>query len=193
MALDVGGAQRWWKDLARSEPLGRVLVYIALGTAVAANAAVLIAAPWITPSEKAALLVLGLVAWVLLIALGWARGTLPLKMVVGAIAVMLVCAVATPSSQSKDVFSYAMYGRIVTEHHTNPYNSYPMHFEGDPMRRHVSWVWQRTPDIYGPAFTVVMAGLAPVIGESTFLARFLYQLIAALAIGALPVLAVKEA
>jgi hypothetical protein len=185
MALDLGGMQRGWKDLARSEPLGRVLVYTALATAMAANAAVLIAAPWITPSESATLLVVGLIAWVLLIALGWARGTLPLKMVVAAIAVMLVCAVATPSSQSKDVYSYAMYGRIVTEHHTTPYNSYPMHFEGDPMRRHVSWVWQRTPDIYGPAFTVVMAALAPVIGESTFLARFLYQLIAALAIGAL--------
>ncbi len=78
-----------------------------------------------------------------------------------------------------------MYGRIVTEHHHNPYDSYPMHFEGDPMRRHVSAIWQRTPDIYGPAFTVVMAALAPVIGESTFLARFLYQLIAGAAVGAL--------
>jgi hypothetical protein len=188
MALDVGGAQRGWTDLARSEPLGRVLVYAALATAMAANAAVLVAAHWITPTESATLLIVGLVAWVMLIALGWARGTLPVKLVVAAISVTLVCAVATPSSQSKDVYSYAMYGRIVTEHHTNPYNSYPMHFEGDPMRRHVSWVWQRTPDIYGPAFTVVMAALAPVIGESTFLARFLYQLIAALAIAALLVL-----
>src|SRR5262249_27596273 len=36
----------------------------------------------------------------------------------------------------------------------------------------------RTPDVYGPAFTVVMAGFAPAIGESTFRARFLYQLLA---------------
>jgi hypothetical protein len=60
-----------------------------------------------------------------------------------------------------------------------------MHFEGDPMRRHVSAVWQRTPDIYGPAFTVVMVAFAPVIGESTFLARFVYQLLALAAVGVL--------
>ena len=53
------------------------------------------------------------------------------------------------------------------------------------MRRHVSALWQRTPDIYGPVFTVVMAAAAPVIGESTFLARFVYQVIACAAVGAL--------
>jgi hypothetical protein len=78
-----------------------------------------------------------------------------------------------------------MYGRIVTEHHHNPFASYPMHFEGDPMRRHVNPLWQRTPDIYGLGFTVVMAGLAPVIGESNFLVRFTYQLVALAAVGAM--------
>jgi hypothetical protein len=46
-------------------------------------------------------------------------------------------------------------------------------------------VWQRTPDIYGPVFTGMMGGLAPIIGESTFLTRFSYQLIALAAVGAL--------
>ncbi len=181
----AGIVRERWHDIARSEPLGKVLVYVALVVSAVANSVMLLTVESITPTERATLLIVGLMAWILLIALGWARGTLPLRPVLIAIVLTSLLAVATPSHQSKDVFSYAMYGRIVTEHHHNPYDSYPMHFEGDPMRRHVSAIWQRTPDIYGPAFTVVMAALAPVIGESTFLARFLYQLIAAVAVGAL--------
>ncbi len=181
----AGDLRDEWGRVARSEPLGRLLVYGALVISTLASSILLITVEWITPTERATLIVVGLTAWILLIALGWARGTLPLRPVLVAIVITLFLAVATPSHQSKDVFSYAMYGRIVTEHHHNPYNTYPMHFEGDPMRRHVSALWQRTPDIYGPAFTVLMAGVAPVIGESTFLARFVYQLIAVAAVGAL--------
>ena len=114
----------------------------------------------------------------LIVGLGWTRGTLPLKPLLAAIGITLLFAVATPSNQSGDVNSYVMYGRIVTVHHDNPFASYPMHFEGDPMRRHVGALWQRTPDIYGLGFTVIMAALAPVIGESTFLVHFAYQLVA---------------
>jgi hypothetical protein len=171
--------------IAKAEPLGTVLVWCALGLTTLCIAAVLVTVQWLTPSERASLLVGSLLGWVALVALGWARGTLPKWGVFGAIAITLSLAVATPSYQSKDVFSYAMYGRIVTEHHHSPYDTYPVHFEGDPMRRHVSEVWQRTPDIYGPVFTGIMAGLAPFIGESTFLTRFSYQLIAVAAVGAL--------
>ena len=183
--MRVDEARQRWTEVARSEPLGTYLVYSALVLSATASSVLLLLVKSLTPTERASLIIAGLAAWILLIALGWARGTLPIRGVVVAIAITMGLAVATPSYQSKDVFSYAMYGRIVTEHHHSPYDSYPMHFEGDPMRRHVSAVWQRTPDIYGPAFTVIMAGLAPVIGESTFLARFLYQLIALAAIGAL--------
>src|SRR5262249_23510457 len=140
---------------------------------------ILLAVKSLTPTQRALTLIVALVAWTLLVALGWTRQrSLPLGPILAAIAITLVFAIATPSRQSKDVFSYTMYGRIVTVHHHNPYNSYPMHFEGDPMRRDVSYIWQRTPDIYGPAFTSVMVAAAPIIGESTFLARFVYQLIA---------------
>jgi hypothetical protein len=173
------------QTVARSEPLGTFLVYSALVLSAAASSVLLLLVESLTPTERATLILAGLSAWILLIALGWTRGTLPIRAVVVAIAITMGLAVATPSYQSKDVFSYAMYGRIVAEHHHSPYDTYPMHFEGDPMRRHVSAVWQRTPDIYGPAFTVIMAALAPLIGQSTFLARFLYQLIAIAAVGAL--------
>src|SRR5262249_40372539 len=139
----------------------------------------------LTPRGRGLLLIVSLVSWALLVLLGWARGTLPKAAVIGAICLTIGAAVAAPSNQSKDVFSYAMYGRIVTVYPENPFSRYPVPFEGDPMRRQVGQLWQRTPDIYGPAFTAMMASLAPLNGESTFRVRFSYQLIAAAALAAI--------
>ena len=136
-------------------------------------------------AQRAALVAVALGSWALLVGLGWTRGTLPIKPLLAAIGITLVFAISTPSHQSGDVYSYAMYGRIVTVHHHNPFAWYPMHFEGDPMRRHVSALWQRTPDIYGLGFTVIMASLAPVIGQSSFLVHFSYQFVAVVAVTAM--------
>jgi alpha-1,6-mannosyltransferase len=174
-----------WQQLARSEPAGTVLVWVALVTAAASISLLLVAVDQMTPSQRGALVGIALAAWSLLVALGWTRGSVPLRPLLAAIGITLVLAVATPSHQSADVYSYAMYGRIATIHHDNPFSNYPMHFEGDPMRRHVNALWQRTPDIYGVGFTMVMATLAPLIGESSFLVHFVYQLIAVAAVGAL--------
>jgi hypothetical protein len=176
---------RWWHRFAQSEPGGTALVWLTLVTAAASISLLLLAVEQLTPAQRGALVGIALAAWILLVALGWTRGSLPLKSLLAAIGITLVLAVATPSHQSGDVYSYAMYGRIATIHHENPFSSYPMHFEGDPMRRHVNPLWQRTPDIYGLGFTVIMATLAPLIGESSFLVHFVYQLIAVAAVGAL--------
>jgi hypothetical protein len=162
-----------------------VLVFVSLVVAAASISVLLLAVEWITPAQRGTLVGISLAAWILLVALGWTRGALPMKPLLVAIGITLLLAVATPSHQSADVYSYAMYGRIATIHHQNPFSSYPMHFEGDPMRRHVNDLWQRTPDIYGLGFTMIMATLAPVIGESSFLAHFAYQLIAVGAVGAM--------
>jgi membrane protein implicated in regulation of membrane protease activity len=176
-----------FSELARSSA-GTAIVYASLALSAITMVALMFFVTSLTPVENAALLIAALAAWVLVIAFGWARSTLPLAGVVVVIVVTLGASVSTPSTQSKDVYSYTMYGRMVTVHHANPYNNYPVHFEGDPMRRYVSSVWQRTPDVYGPAFTAVMAGFAPIIGESTFRVRFLYQLLALAAIIVLLVL-----
>ena len=162
-----------------------MLVYVALATSTLCISTLLLAVTSITPPQRALLIGFALGAWVLVVALGWARGTLPLKPLLAAIGITLLFAVATPSHQSGDINSYVMYGRIVTVHHANPFASYPMHFEGDPMRRYVGQIWQRTPDIYGLGFTIVMAGLAPVIGTSTFLGHLTYQLVAVAAAAAM--------
>ncbi len=174
-----------WSALARSEPLGRALVYLSLATSTVSISALLLRVASLTPTARANLIAVALGSWVLLVALGWARGSLPLTPLLCAIGITLLFAIATPSHQSGDVNSYAMYGRIVTVHHANPFSSYPMHFEGDPMRPFVGQIWQRTPDIYGLGFTVIMVGMAPVIGTSSFLVHFSYQLVAAAAVVAM--------
>jgi hypothetical protein len=161
------------------------LIWVVLVAYCVATVSVIYFFHSLTPRGRGLLLVVSLVAWTLLVLLGWARGSLPKAAVIGAICLTIGAAVSAPSNQSKDVFSYAMYGRIVTVYHENPFSMYPVHFEGDPMRRQVGQLWQRTPDIYGPAFTAMMASLAPVNGESTFRVRFSYQLIAAAALAAI--------
>jgi hypothetical protein len=180
--MGVRTTRDWFVRLSRREPAGSVLVYGALVVNVVCTAVVLFLTESLTPRERAWLLLGALSAWVLLVVVGWARGSLPRAGVIIAICITIFAAVSTPSNQSRDVYSYAMYGRIVTEYHANPFSSYPVHFEGDPIRPHVGTMWQRTPDIYGPAFTAIMAGLAPINGASTFRVRFSYQLVSAAAI-----------
>src|SRR5438045_2386894 len=144
--MSARDARERWAVMARAEPLGRVLVYVALVTSTACISTLLLVVKSITPPQRALLVAVALGAWVLLVALGWTRGTLPLRPLLAAIGITLLFAIGTPSNQSGDVNSYAMYGRIVTVHHQNPFASYPMHFEGDPMRRRVGQIWQRTPD-----------------------------------------------
>jgi len=182
---DAQRARERWERLARSEPLGRVLVSTALATSAISLSIVLLFVTSMTPPERAWCIGVALAAWSLVVALGWARGTLPLKPLLAAIGITLLFAVVTPSHQSGDVNSYVMYGRIVTVHHSNPFGSYPMHFESDPMRKYVGPMWQRTPDIYGVGFTIVMAIFAPVIGTSRFLGHLTYQLLAVAAVGAM--------
>jgi len=156
----------------------------AIAVAVIAPVVVLVGAGRLAPGVRAGALAVALAAWAVVVVLGWRHGGLPTAPVFAGTAVLVACSVVTPSGQSLDVFSYAMYGRMVTVHHANPYDSVPADFPADPMRRRVGPMWQRTPDIYGPVFTSVMVGAAPLVGTSPLRARLVYQLVAAAAIAA---------
>ena len=110
------------------------------------------------------------------------RPSLSLRAVVVAIAVVLGAAVTTVPRQSGDVWSYAMYGRIVAVHHASPYHNVPADYPNDPMLGFVSPTWRHTGSVYGPAFTAFSAAVAPLGGDSGARTRFLYQATAALAV-----------
>jgi hypothetical protein len=108
--------------------------------------------------------------------------TLTLRAVVVSVAVVIGVAVTTLPRQSGDLWSYAMYGRIVAVHHASPYRHVPDEYPDDPMLRFVSPVWQHTGSVYGPTFVAFSAGVAPLAGDSATRTRFLYQAMAALAV-----------
>jgi hypothetical protein len=159
----------------------RIAAYVAVGVVTACTAAVCFGATAFTPSQRAWLVGIGLGAWVVAVVM-IRRATIAVIPVVIAIAITMVAAVATPTERSDDIFAYTMYGRIVVEHHDNPWREPPSRYPNDPMRQHVSKVWIDTADIYGPGFTALMVAAAPFIGTSTLTARLVYQTIAALAV-----------
>ena len=99
-----------------------------------------------------------------------------------AIAFVLGVAVTMAPQRSGDVWSYAMYGRIVAVHHASPYRHVPDEYPNDPMLRFVSPAWLHTGSVYGPTFVAFSAGVAPLAGDSAIRTRLLYQATAALAV-----------
>jgi alpha-1,6-mannosyltransferase len=66
---------------------------------------------------------------------------------------------------SRDVYSYAFYGRIASIHGANPYVATPADFPHDPLYHLVGPKWIDTPAVYGPLFTGASAVLARAIGS----------------------------
>jgi alpha-1,6-mannosyltransferase len=105
-------------------------------------------------------LLAGLVgAFLLLVREAWS-GRVALLPVVAAAGVSITLAIAGPLVLSRDVYSYAAYGRIAAVHGSNPYEQAPSDFPTDPFAPVVSDEWVQTRSVYGPAFTLASAGIA---------------------------------
>ena len=89
-------------------------------------------------------LLLGALALVLVEA--W-RGRVRLQTAMACVIVSLGLAVAAPVLLSRDVYSYAAYGRIFTLHGANPYVVPPSAFPSDPFVRVASREWIDAPHI----------------------------------------------
>jgi alpha-1,6-mannosyltransferase len=126
------------------------------------------AAEWIGLSRltrtQLVVLSLGVIAAALaaFLALLWEawRGRVRFVAVMVAVALGVGLAVAAPLLLSRDVHSYAAYGRILAVHGSNPYVHPPSAFPGDPFVAVASPEWIDTRSVYGPAFTLLSAGIA---------------------------------
>jgi hypothetical protein len=83
-----------------------------------------------------------------------------------AVGVSLALSVAAPLLLSRDVYSYAEYGRIYAVHGANPYDSPPASFPSDPFVRVASPEWLHTRSRYGPAFELPSAAIARLWARS---------------------------
>jgi alpha-1,6-mannosyltransferase len=86
---------------------------------------------------------------------------------VRAVAVVVVAAHAllllVPLLFSRDVYSYAFYGRIAGIYHGNPYVQTPLDHPGDVLWNLVGPRWVDTPAYYGPGWTTLSASLSRVL------------------------------
>ena len=94
--------------------------------------------------------------------------------VVTAGAIVLGAAVVVAPHDSHDLWSYAMYGRILSVHHGSPWVLTPAHFRRDPYLGLVAKGWRRTTSIYGPAFELLAATITRVAGQATTAVRMLF-------------------
>lgn len=104
------------------------------------------------------LLALVVASSVLLLLEAW-RGRLSLRAALAGTLASVAVMVAAPLLFSRDVYSYAAYGRILAVHGADPYRLPPAAFPGDPFTPVVSARWLHTRSLYGPLFTLLSAGL----------------------------------
>lgn len=94
--------------------------------------------------------------------------------------ITLIAVASFPPATSKDVNSYALYGRMVSTYEVSPYTHTPRDFPTDPWFERVSYFWSDSPSVYGPVFTGLSAGVTKIAGDSFTLNRIGFQLLAAL-------------
>mgnify|MGYP003618837764 CR=1 FL=1 len=100
----------------------------------------------------------------------------------------LAVAVVVPPLESRDLWAYAMYGRILGVHHLSPYTNLPADFVGDPFLAPMDTQWQRTASVYGPFFASISAVGSAVAGDSLLGARLFFQGLAAASVAGVLVL-----
>jgi alpha-1,6-mannosyltransferase len=84
-------------------------------------------------------------------------GTGPVAaLVIGAHALLL----GVPLLFSRDVYSYAFYGRIAGVYGGNPYVDIPLDHPSDALWKFVGPMWVNTPAVYGPAWSSLSSWLS---------------------------------
>jgi hypothetical protein len=103
-------------------------------------------------------------------AVGWLAGA------------FLAAVLSLPLLFSRDVYSYAAYGRIAAVYHLNPYVATPADVPGDVLAPFVGPKWFDTPAVYGPLWTQV-SSLVVRVGDDvdTWVAAFRALAVAATA------------
>ncbi len=98
--------------------------------------------------------------------------------------ISLAIVVAAPLLLSRDVYTYAAYGRIEAIDHRNPYVVPLWAFRRDPFVAVSSAQWHHGHSLYGPLFTLMSAGIARVGRHSVGGTLLAFKLLAGSAVAA---------
>lgn len=110
-----------------------------------------------------------------------ARGHIAVRLALAIGVAIQLAPLASPLVLSTDAWTYWDYGRIAVVHDGNPYVDPPSAFPNDPAHAYVGARWADTPNVYGPLFTLGVAPIARVAGDSADAAAWMFKAIAALA------------
>lgn len=156
----------------------------ALAATAAGTAVYLVAARSSVLAWRVGPLVVALAGYATLLVLAH-RGRAPSARAVAATAgVLLALAVAVPPLHSRDVYLYAMQGRVVAVHGANPYVTEPNAFPDDPWLALVAKPFRDGGSAYGPAFTAIETAVAASTSSSPTAARLAFQGLAAASVAA---------
>ena len=172
----------------KSSPVSVSALVLLLASA-AATAGIIITGKAISFWSFGALIIVAAGCFFLLLRTETKRPSLPCWLVFGAVAVLMVIAVALPPRTSNDVWAYSIYGRIITAHDASPYVHYPEEYPSDPYFARAKRGYHNIRSVYGPVWTGLSAGVMEIADENKTGARLLFQGIAALSVlGALALL-----
>jgi hypothetical protein len=164
---------------ARRRPVGR---YAALVVTVVAGS--LIVGLWRHSPVSVALVVLAAGGGARIAVLERRDPRLGPRPIVAAIGLLFVVAVSVAPRTSNDLWSYTIYGRMVSVYHESPYDKLPVDFRSDPFFPRVSPRWQHRGSVYGPAFVGFAAAGTALAGDSVLADRLFFQVTAAAAAAA---------
>jgi hypothetical protein len=119
----------------------------------------------------------GAVVWA-----GRRRDGLDRRLVIVVTGGLMILAVALPPIQSRDVWSYTMYGRMVSHYHDSPFTHVPADYPADPLAVRVAPVWAHTPSVYGPIWVAMSVPGTSLAGSSPLLNRLYFEALAALSV-----------
>ena len=92
------------------------------------------------------------------------RATFSGRVGIGPVAALVIAAhgllLGLPLLFSRDVYSYAYYGRIAGWYGGNPYVQTPLDYPNDPLWKFVGPIWVNTHAVYGPAWSALSGGLS---------------------------------
>ena|GEM_PF-1299121 len=121
------------------------------------------------------LLLAALAAYVAMLASSRAGTAVPLNLAIALSGLAILIAALAPIHHSRDLYLYNSYGRLVAEHHLNPFFNPPNSAPADSTLRFVAPRWQEQNSMYGPAFIGLAAVIASLAGTSELAIRLAWQ------------------
>jgi len=128
------------------------------------------------------------VAFLLVLREAW-RGTVAVRTVVWLAVAYHAVVLLLPLLFSRDVYSYAYYGRIAALYHANPYVRTPADFPSDVLALYVGPKWVDTPAVYGPLWTQLSSLVVRAVDDVTSIIVVFRVLATAASLGTLAIIA----